>query len=529
MEDNQIMGDQILASNYGNEVLLIVGRSADGNDSRNISTVQAQTENDTIQSDPLQTRDMVVRYSYGSRRAYVAVIILCFINLINYMDRYTLAGVLKDVKDYYGLDDKDAGLLQTSFIISYLIMAPVFGYLGDRYDRRYIMAFGILFWSATTFLGSCIPAQYFRIFMFTRALVGTGEASYSTIAPTVIADLFTDSSRTRMLSLFYFAIPVGSGLGYIVGPEVANLIGHWYWALRVTPGLGLLAVALCVTVLIEPPRGEAEGGASLKSTSVIQDIIEVFKIPSFLWVSLGFTCVTFSIGGLAWWVPDFMTDALEVHGEAPDPVYVTTVFGAITCLAGIAGVVLGSVSSQYFRKFNQRADPLICAYSMLFAVPFVFAACIIAASNIPLSYALIFFGVTLLCMNWVLVADIVLYVVMPRRRSMAEAIQITLSHALGDAISPYIVGCLSDALSNGDDSPIVKFTSKQYALFLPVFILVVGAACFFINSFYVVEDKERCTKQIQGDITTALLTSIPEGGGSDRFSQRTDMSSPILD
>lgn len=523
MEDNQSMDDDILVSYNGNIMPIGVNRSADGNDSSNISAPQTQTGNDS------SSNIMVVRYSHGNRKAYLAVIILCFINLINYMDRYTLAGVLKDVKDYYRLDDKEAGLLQTSFIISYMITAPVFGYLGDRFERRYILAFGILFWSATTFLGSCIPAQYFRLFIFTRALVGTGEASYSTIAPTVIADLFTDSSRTRMLSLFYFAIPVGSGLGYIVGPGVANLIGHWYWALRVTPGLGVLAVVLCITVLIEPPRGEAEGGVSLKTTNVIEDIIEVVKIPSFVWVTLGFTCVTFSIGGLAWWVPDFMTDALEVHGEIPDPVYVAMVFGVITCLAGIVGVVLGSLSSQYFRKTNPMADPLICAYSMLAAVPFVYGACIIAASCIPVSYILIFFGVTLLCMNWVLVADIVLYVVVPRRRSMAEAIQITVSHAFGDACSPYIVGCLSDALSNGDNSPIVKFTSKQYALFLPVFALVLGAACFFINSFYVVEDKERCMKQVQGDMTTALLTSIPEGVGSDGFSQRTNTSSPILD
>ena len=50
-----------------------------------------------------------------------------------------------------------------------------------------------------------------------RGLVGVGEASYSTVAPTIIADLFSNQLRTNMLTIFYFAIPVGSGLGYIVG------------------------------------------------------------------------------------------------------------------------------------------------------------------------------------------------------------------------------------------------------------------------------------------------------------------------
>jgi len=42
-----------------------------------------------------------------------------------------------------------------------------------------------------------------------RALVGVGEASYSTIAPTIIADMFNKAMRTKALSIFYFAIPVG--------------------------------------------------------------------------------------------------------------------------------------------------------------------------------------------------------------------------------------------------------------------------------------------------------------------------------
>ena len=57
----------------------------------------------------------------------------------------------------------------------------------------------------------------FWAFLFFRALVGIGEASYSTIAPAIISDLFTKDTRSRVLALFYFAIPVGTGLGYIIG------------------------------------------------------------------------------------------------------------------------------------------------------------------------------------------------------------------------------------------------------------------------------------------------------------------------
>jgi len=162
-----------------------------------------------------------------SRRNVLSIVILTFINLLNYMDRYSVAGVLEQVQVYYDINFTDSGLIQTSFVVSYMLLSPVFGYLGDRYQRKYIMAAGIFFWSLFTLASSLIPHNMFGLFLFMRALVGVGEASYSTIAPTIIADLFAGKERTKALTLFYFAIPVGSGLGYIIGSEMAAATGHW--------------------------------------------------------------------------------------------------------------------------------------------------------------------------------------------------------------------------------------------------------------------------------------------------------------
>ena len=83
------------------------------------------------------------------------------------------------------------------------------------------MMFGLTLWSVSTMIGSCM--QNFWAFLFFRALVGIGEASYSTIAPAIISDLFTKDARSRILALFYFAIPVGTGLGYILGKTISRL------------------------------------------------------------------------------------------------------------------------------------------------------------------------------------------------------------------------------------------------------------------------------------------------------------------
>ena len=108
--------------------------------------------------------------------------------------------------------------------------------------------------------------------------MGIGEASYSCIAPTIIGDLFTSEQRTKMLGVFYLAVPVGSGMGYIVGSNVADLMDDWKWALRVTPPLGFICVVLLVFVVREPKRGGADGNTLDTSVSTFrEDLIYLLK------------------------------------------------------------------------------------------------------------------------------------------------------------------------------------------------------------------------------------------------------------
>ena len=69
------------------------------------------------------------------------------------------AGVLPQIKSYYGLDNTMAGLLQTVFTCSYMLFAPFFGYLGDRCSRKYVIAFGMVIWSMMTLAGSFVQSK----------------------------------------------------------------------------------------------------------------------------------------------------------------------------------------------------------------------------------------------------------------------------------------------------------------------------------------------------------------------------------
>jgi len=375
-------------------------------------------------------------------------------------------------------------------------------------------------------------------------MVGIGEASYSTIAPTIISDMFVKDMRSKMLALFYFAIPVGSGLGYIVGSETAKAFGHWQWGLRATPVAGIIAVVLILVFLMDPPRGESEGHQDMQAQTYKEDIVSLAKNKSFVFSTLAFTCVTFCTGALSWWGPIYIADGLKTMKEEDRGLSVESVpfiFGAVTMTSGIVGVPLGMILSTKLKAKYPRADPVICACGILISALFLTIGMILCNVNIILAFVFLFIGEVALNLNWSIVADMLLYIVSPTCRSTAEAIQILASHAFGDAGSPYLIGLVSDglfdflkasgtvcaavvateaavattdptmqlaettfdSLTTGDDmfedcteEVQFRYESLQYSLFSNCGVEVVGGILFLITAVYIAKDKLACENSV---------------------------------
>ncbi|XP_028042767.1 protein spinster isoform X5 [Bombyx mandarina] len=315
-------------------------------------------------------------------------------------------GVLNNVKTEFEIGDGKAGFLQTVFVVAYMLFAPIFGYLGDRYSRRVIMASGVALWSLTTFFGSFL--HDYESFAFFRGLVGIGEASYSTIAPTIISDLFVGDVRSKMLAFFYFAIPVGSGLGYIVGSVVGAALGNWRYGLRVTPFFGAIAVALIIWVMEDPERGASEE-SHIKPTSYKDDLRALIKNPSFMLSTIAFTCVAFVTGALTWWGPQVIYLGLGLQpGNEFSFESVSYKFGLVGMAAGALGVPLGCAAAARARPLVADADPLLCGAALLLSAPLVFCALIAVRASAAGTFALIFFGMLTLNLTWSVVADMIL-------------------------------------------------------------------------------------------------------------------------
>jgi len=425
------------------------------------------------------------------------MIVLFLINLLNYMDRFAIAGILERIKDYFKINNAQAGLLQTVFVCSFMALAPLFGYLGDRYSRKLMIVLGVTLWSLTTVAGSFVPAHLFWLFLLLRCLVGVGEASYSCVAPTIIADMYKHDTRTTMLAIFNIAIPLGSGLGYIVGSNVAKAFDQWQWALRITPAFGALCVLLLIFLVKEPVRGSIEGANIQKRSSWFFDVKQILKIKSFILISLGYTWVAFALGSLSWWGPIFLEKGhilAKGNEDEKDKENVSLYFGIITCAAGIIGVLLGSEVARRYRRINKRGDPIICGTAVILAMPFLFGVLILSKDYLVLTWIFIFMAETFLCSNWALISDMLMYIVIPTRRATASSILIFIMHLFGDASSPYIIGEISDYFRGGNDDYLSEWLALRNALMLTPFVATLGAAAFLFAALYIIQDR-RCAEE----------------------------------
>ncbi|MFM8270756.1 MAG: spinster family MFS transporter, partial [Gemmata sp.] len=239
--------------------------------------------------------------------ARAALYLLLTINLFNYIDRQVLSAVLPRLEldnNIIRLDDADGkfklGLLTSAFLVTYMLVSPVFGWLDGRGARRWaILGVGVTVWSLAS--GASGFATGYWVLFATRCLVGIGEAAYAPVASAMLSDAYPARQRGAVLAGFNIAVPVGSAMGFGIGGVVADLTGDWRPAFWFTFS-GLILGALCFAKK-ELPRPARTTGADRPSYWAVLKLLA--RNRSFALCCAGMTAITFVTGGVAAWVPAY--------------------------------------------------------------------------------------------------------------------------------------------------------------------------------------------------------------------------------
>jgi MFS family permease len=407
-----------------------------------------------------------------------ALILLLAINLFNYIDRQILAAVEPEVRKQFFLPDDPSALekmgwLSTAFLASYMIMAPIFGMLADRLSRWLIVGCSVALWSLAS--GWSGLASSFAVLLTTRMMVGIGEAGYGPAAPTIISDIYPEERRGRMMSYFYMAIPVGSALGYVFGGQVGAHYG-WRMPFYLVTIPGLLLATLCF--FMRDPRGvRARTELTHEKPKIkMADVAALFRIPSYVLNTGAMAAMTFAIGGMQWWIISYIVE-FRVAEFPPDPQLlgnVTTKFGVIVVVAGLLATLFGGWLGDWLRKKVASAYFLVSGFGILISFPATVAMLYVP---FPTAWYLIFIACFFLFFNTGPANAALANVTPPRIRATAFALNILVIHALGDALSPPLMGWIAGQarLADGRPNMNLAFLTVSAAMVLASAFWLIGA------------------------------------------------------
>lgn len=381
-----------------------------------------------------------------------ALLVLTALNLLNYADRNVLFAVQPLIQKEFHLNKTQIGLLTSAFLGFYMIAAPFVGPLADRYSRKLIIALGAIFWSGLTLL-TAVTHNYTEL-LIRHTLVGIGEATFVTIAPTFVADLFAEEKRGRILGVFYLAIPVGSAAGYLLGSKLAEHYG-WRFPFYIAAMPGFL-LAIAVLFLKEPPRGQFD---SVSETPERGTVLGLARNPAFLAATLGMAAMTFSLGGIQVWMPQFLYSE-----RGYSLTQANFVFGSIVVVDGILAALAGGWLGDYLLKRTRTAYYLVSAVSLALGVPVMIVALFAKGGlMVPaIAVAAFFLLINTSPLNTAVINSVGSHV-----RATAIAVNIFIIHILGDVPSPTMMGWVADR------------RSLQTAFILPVIAMVISALILF--------------------------------------------------
>ena len=386
---------------------------------------------------------------------WTALILLTALNLLNYIDRSVLFAVQPLVQNEFHVSNAQIGYLTSAFLGFYMIAAPFTGPLADRYSRRLIIFFGAIFWSALTLL-TAVTHTYWEL-LVRHTLVGIGEATFVTIAPTFVADLFPEQKRGRIFGIFYLAIPVGTAAGYILGGNLGAAHG-WRFPFYVAAAPGFL-LALALLFIPEPQRGHFD---SVQETPERGTLRGLTHNPAFWTATLGMAAMTFALGGIQVWMPTFLS---RVRGYTLESANFT--FGLIVVVDGIVASLAGGWLGDYLLPRMKGAYYFVSAVSMALGVPFMIVALFnpgrLMLPAIAIAAFLLLFNTSPL--NAAVVNSVGAHI-----RATAIAFNIFILHFLGDVPSPTMMGWVADK------------HSLQLAFILPVIAMAVSALILFLGA-----------------------------------------------
>jgi predicted MFS family arabinose efflux permease len=362
----------------------------------------------------------------ASRYAWYVLGLLALVNLLNYGNRNLVAAVYGDLRGHYALTDEALGLLGSVFMFAHAAATLPMGWAGDRFDRRAVIAIGILVASIATALAAF--ATGLGTLGLARGLAGFGTAAVVPVANSILGERFAGERKASSLAVFNLGLFLGGVAGFSLGSALG--FPGSFWALAVP---GVVAAALVLRLDVPPHRGGPPESPDLRA--LIAGARSLLSRRTLRWLMASTTCMAFASGGYLAWLLDFLEREKHLSKAAATSLLVVAGVG------GLFGILTGGRVADALRRRRVHGRLIAIAMGMTLTVPA--ALLCIYASPGPLLYvggvATMFFA------SWyhAPMAATVDDLAPAEQAATAQSLVIFTMHMLGTAPSSWVLGRVS--------------------------------------------------------------------------------------
>lgn len=375
-------------------------------------------------------------------KAWFVLTMLCFVYVLNFLDRQLLSILAKPIRDDLGLSHGQIGLLSgLYFAVFYCVLAVPVAWFADRANRVKVLSWSCALWSAAT--AACGLANNYPQLAAARMAVGVGEAGGVPPSYAIITDYFRPGMRGTALGLFNLGPPLGSALGVAFGASIAAAYS-WRDAFIIIGLIGVVTAAIVLWTVPEPKRGgldsyrsEAEAQAATEKAPFWPTVKMFFRSPVLLMVSLATAANQFITYAMANFATLFL---MEEKGMTLQQV---AVWYALLILFSMGGGIFlaGRLADRYVPR-DKRAYAWIPAIGLVIALPFFIAFVWAPSWQVAMLFLIVPFA-----LNYFYLTPAVTLVqeeVRPSERVMAGALLLLVMNLVGLGLGPTFLGLASD-------------------------------------------------------------------------------------
>jgi MFS family permease len=368
--------------------------------------------------------------------AWAVLAMLCFIYVLNFLDRQLLSILAKPIQDSLHVTDGQLGLIGgLYFALFYCFIAIPVGWLADRTNRIGVLSLACALWSAATM--ACGLSRTYPELVIARMTVGVGEAGGVPPSYAIISDYFPPHRRGTALGLYNLGPPIGAALGIAFGAAIAAAFS-WRHAFIALGSVGILAALALAFTVREPKRGGFDPPGSVEQKSGFFSTLRMFfSRPSLVLVAFGGGATQFVTYGVGNFTTLFL---MREKGMSLDQVAVY--YALVVAVAMSGGIAISGWAIDVFTRRSKQAFAILPAISLVFAIPFYIAFVWAPDWQHALLYLI---GPTLL--NYFYLSASVTLVqqeVRPDQRVMSGALLLLIMNMIGLGLGPTYVGAASD-------------------------------------------------------------------------------------